>query len=1018
MAQTAVDVVVRVKDLAALDRLKKSLAGVDGATFKASQGINKFENSIKRLQGVLGGLAVGDQLRRAFGAAADFSATTQRLGNLTKQYAQLAGIQELAAASAEKFGISTAQASADLADLGSRLGSSGANLKDLSDIYEGFNTLLAVNAVNSQQAASAQLQLNQALGSGRLAGEEFNAINEATPQLLDEVAKVLGVARGELKQLASDGEISSQVLIEALRNVAESGGDALADFFKTPAGQLKLFDKAIQDFQVTVGQQLLPVFTPIVEALSTLLQLFGQLPGPVKATAVAVTALGAAFAILGGPITAIAAGIIGITLVIKKLADENEAFAAALQGAWNNILAGLEGVSAFFQAFFANISQQAGEFLAYWQGIGNLIAETWNAGIANITEAFGRWQGYFNEVVQAIANAWNQLMGLIPDAFFKAVSALGQIFSPFVDFLNQAFGAISNAWNSLLESMGLNWGTLINEMIAAVLPLTRVFKAMGVDIGESISAGVSAGFKAFSSFQPGEAPSLNLPGVSGLTGVTPPSGGSGGGGGKKGGKGGAGSAERELELQQQQLKAAQDLLFASENRLKVLEGITEAEKLKIESSVKKLEIERQYEELLQNSKSAEETLTLQLAQKNELKANELELEKSLQELRDGALSSIKEEIAELEAKLAGKEEEYKLQKKINDLVAAGGGEISEEEAAAQVKRLEGLKAQVAEMEKTKELVNQISGTIASEFTNAISSVIQGTKSVDEAFSDMLGNIGKAFVDMALEIIQQQMVLIANALIMKALGVSMPGAGSGAFGSGASAPISNIPFSAGGIGYRADGGPVIGGKPYIVGEDGQELFIPGFSGTVVPNDVFEATKEALIEDGEVIATDDSEAETASALSANNSSISTTYNNTTTDSADAETAKALERNSEIINNTLRNSEVQSALTENNKSIKNINYGDSTSVNEAFAVNNNSIQSQRLAAATTTERETMQQLMNSSSKMTVSYESTVINQQEYVTAEQHQKGVTQAAMKGRDMALASLKNSVRARKGIGLS
>ena len=432
MAQTAVDVVVRVKDLAALDRLKKSLAGVDGATLKASQGINRFENSIKRLQGVLGGLAVGDQLRRAFGAAADFSATEQRLNNLTKQYQQLAGIQELAAVSAQKFGISTAQASADLADLGSRLGSSGANLKDLNDIYEGFNTLLAVNAVNSQQAASAQLQLNQALGSGRLAGEEFNAINEATPQLLDEVAKVLGVARGELKQLASDGEISSQVLIEALRNVAESGGDALADFFKTPAGQLKLFDKAVKDFQVTVGQQLLPVFTPIVEALSTLLQLFGQLPGPVKTTAVAVTALGAAFAILGGPITAIVAGIIGITLVIKKLADENEAVAAALQGAWNNILAGLDGVGAFFQAFFDNISQQAGEFLAYWQGIGNLIAETWNQGIANITEAFGRWQGYFNEVVQAIANAWNQLMSLIPDAFFKAVSALGQIFSPFV----------------------------------------------------------------------------------------------------------------------------------------------------------------------------------------------------------------------------------------------------------------------------------------------------------------------------------------------------------------------------------------------------------------------------------------------------------------------------------------------------------------------------------------------------------------------------------------------------------
>ena len=122
----------------------------------------------------------------------------------------------------------------------SRLGSSGANLKDLNDIYEGFNTLLAVNAVNSQQAASAQLQLNQALGSGRLAGEEFNAINEATPQLLDKVAQVMGVARGELKaSLPLKGRSLLRFLIEALRLSAEEGGDALADFFKTPAGSIK-----------------------------------------------------------------------------------------------------------------------------------------------------------------------------------------------------------------------------------------------------------------------------------------------------------------------------------------------------------------------------------------------------------------------------------------------------------------------------------------------------------------------------------------------------------------------------------------------------------------------------------------------------------------------------------------------------------------------------------------------------------------------------------------------------------
>ena len=279
-------------------------------------------------------------------------------------------------------------------------------------------------------------------------------------------------------------------------------------------------------------------------------------------------------------------------------------------------------------------------------------------------------------------------------------------------------------------------------------------------------------------------------------------------------------------------------------------------------------------------------------------------------------------------------------------------------------------------------VERVGDAIANSIGAAIDAAITGADSLNESLqqiaASLLQDLGMMFIKAGIG------------------GLGTPGtAGSG---SGLLGQIFN----------RESGGPVSAKQPYIVGEAGQELFIPNVSGTIVPNDIFEATKAALIEDGEIITTDDSEAETASALSANNSSIS----------ADAETAKALERNSEVINSTLRSSEVQSALTENNKSIKNINYGDSTSVSEAFAVNNNSIQSQRLAAATTTERETMHQLMNSSSKMTVSYESTVINQQEYVTAEQHQKGVTQAAMKGRDMALASLKNSVRARKGIGLS
>ena len=818
MAQTAVDVVVRVKDLAALERLKKSLAGVEGATVKAERGIKRFESTISRLKGVLGGLAVGDQLRRAFSAAADFSATEQRLNNITKQYSQLAGIQELAAVSAQKFGVSTAQASADLADLGSRLGSSGANLKDLNDIYEGFNTLLAVNAVNSQQAASAQLQLNQALGSGRLAGEEFNAINEATPQLLDKVAQILGVARGELKQLAADGKITSQVLIEALRLTAEEGGDALADFFKTPAGQLKLFDKAIKDFQVTVGQQLLPLFTPIVEAATAMLGLFSQLPGPIKATAVAVTALGAAFAILGGPITAVVAGIVGITLIIKKLADENEAFANALQGAWNGILASLDGVGAFFQAFFASITEQGAAFIQYWQGLGNLIAETWNQGIANITEAFGRWQGYFNQVVQALGAAWNQLMALVPDAFFKAVNALGQIFQPFVDFLNQAFAAISNAWNSLLESMGINWSNLITEMIGNILPFVKVFKAMGIDIGEAISSGVQSGFQAFQNFKPGEMPSLDLPGVSGLTTNTPPGGSSGSSGSSGSGKGAVSDAEKLRELEAGRLADAKEMLALAQAELGIKEAITPVVAAQLESAERVRQINKEYADKLAEATSEETKKVLEQAKGVELQLEGVKLEKELKDLRESAVGSIQDEIEMLRARLNGTEDVLAAEREIAALKAQG---ISQGKATGLVETKRQLEEQVAAQDKARASAEQLAGSIASSLTGSLRGLIDGSMDAEEALANAFQGIADAFLDMAMQMIQQWIQM----QIMGLVG-SFFGGGGGGFGV---TPLTS------GMSFFADGGRPPVNDVSVVGERGPELFVPDQPGRIISNE---------------------------------------------------------------------------------------------------------------------------------------------------------------------------------------
>lgn len=310
---------------------------------RVAAGINAQGDAAQRatgqlsgLRNALAGLGAGLALRKSFVDASELESAQSRVELLSKNFQQFAGIQEVAANAAKKFNLSQSEALGALTDLGNRIGPTGASLEDVANVYEGFNTLLALNKVNAASAASATLQLNQALGSGRLAGEEFNAISEATPQLLDAVAQVLGRNRSELKQLASDGQISSQVLIEALRRIRTEGAADLETAFGGAFGATRQFNAALEDFSATVGTELLPAITPIINKATEILKLFGELPGPIKTTGVAVVALTAAFVALAPAIAAIslasapwlalAAGIAALTVVVVDSANAQQEF--------------------------------------------------------------------------------------------------------------------------------------------------------------------------------------------------------------------------------------------------------------------------------------------------------------------------------------------------------------------------------------------------------------------------------------------------------------------------------------------------------------------------------------------------------------------------------------------------------------------------------------------------------------------------------------------------------------------
>jgi len=167
-----------------------------------------------------------------------------------------------------------------------------------------------------------------------------------------------------------------------------------------------------------------------------------------------------------------------------------------------------------------------------------------------------------------------------------------------------------------------------------------------------------------------------------------------------------------------------------------------------------------------------------------------------------SLTPVQEEINLLNAKLSGQEKEYKQKLAIDALVAAGVP-VAAATAEVEVRDAlnERLRTQLQLQQQLEDLLNQVGSTLGSVFQQLIFST--------DSWTDSLRNALNA---------------LANILFQAGLSGLAGTDGVGFFS-----------FLTGTLGKRARGGPVTGGSPYIVGERGPELFVPGAGGTIVPND---------------------------------------------------------------------------------------------------------------------------------------------------------------------------------------
>lgn len=298
---------------------------------KASKAAQKYQSALGGIKGAIVSLGVAALTKRMIGQAASFAQTQVRLKALSNEYGEFGKIQQLVKDNAKTFNQSQAESASNFSDVYARLRPLGTSLEDIQTVYKGFNATALASGTSAAAASGAFLQLSQALGSGRLQGDEFRSIAEQVPGILRLVADEMGVTVGELKKLGSDGKITSDILINSLAKGFEENKDKIqALLAESPAQKFKEFSNATSELSNAIGTELLPVVTPVVQELTKLLKAVGDLPGPIKTAGAALVGLSAVVLALASPVGALLKGIAAFAPAAAGAASAAKLLAGAM----------------------------------------------------------------------------------------------------------------------------------------------------------------------------------------------------------------------------------------------------------------------------------------------------------------------------------------------------------------------------------------------------------------------------------------------------------------------------------------------------------------------------------------------------------------------------------------------------------------------------------------------------------------------------------------------------------------
>ena len=230
--------------------LKEGLSGMVGQFALATIAANAFMAALSYIAGI------PERLVRASDAYAGIQARLRMVAGGIEQAAEM---NDLIYASAQRARGSYELMADSVSKIAMTAKKAFPDARDVVPFMEGIQKLFVIGGTAVEQQKNALLQLTQALGSGKLQGDEFRSIAEAAPLIQKMVAAYMQIDEGQLKAISSEGKITADIL----RNSILTNLDLIEEQFGSMGWKWEQVMQVIEN----AGQR---AFAPVFKAINDL----------------------------------------------------------------------------------------------------------------------------------------------------------------------------------------------------------------------------------------------------------------------------------------------------------------------------------------------------------------------------------------------------------------------------------------------------------------------------------------------------------------------------------------------------------------------------------------------------------------------------------------------------------------------------------------------------------------------------------------------------------------------------